>query len=73
MWNEFEGETRLIAHNTGADALIMDEFTGQFTEFGVGVSLFGLGEALSGFANFGGKFGDDYKSQNLSAGVRVNW
>lgn len=73
LWNEFEGETGVILHNIGADAAVSDEFNGQFSEFGLGVNLYGLGEALSGFLNFGGKFGDDYEAESASAGIRVNW
>jgi hypothetical protein len=73
MWNEFDGETNLVLESGGPEAPLLDEFTGQFSEFGVGVSLYGFGDAFSGFANFGGKFGDDYRSQKGSVGVRVQW
>jgi hypothetical protein len=73
FWNEFEDESRVVAYNTGADATMIDEFTGQYSEFGVGASLWALDGVVSGFVNVGGKFGDDYTSQTLAAGVRVNW
>lgn len=77
IWSEFEGENVAAIHNLAfpddADAQVIDDFSGTFNEFAVGTSLYGLDGALSGFFNFGGKFGDDYESQNLSAGVRVNW
>ena len=73
VWEEFEDESRVVVHNTGADATMLDEFIGRYSEFGVGASLWALDGAVSGFVNFGGKFADDYTSQNLAAGVRVNW
>ena len=48
-------------------------FTGQFTEVGIGASVYSGGGAVSGFLNLGGRFGDDYQATTASAGVRVNW
>lgn len=77
LWNEFDGENTAIVHNLAfpddPDIALTDEFAGQFTEFGVGASIYSPGGAVSGFFNFGGQFGDDYDSQAASAGVRVNW
>jgi hypothetical protein len=73
VWNEYEDEARAILHNPGEDALLLSESAGALSEFGVGASIYDSGDAVSGFVHFGGKFGDDYNSQNLAAGVRVAW
>ena len=73
LWNEFEGENSVVFHNLGDDATVLDDFSGQFTEVNLGVSLFSAGGSVSGFANVGGKFGDDYQARTASVGVRVNW
>ena len=73
VWNEFEDETRIVAHNLGEDATLLNEFTGSFTEVGLGASVYAMDGAVSGFVNVGGKFGDDYQAQTGSVGVRINW
>ena len=55
----------------GRAGKVVDQFDGQFTEVNFGASLYSPGDAVSGFANVGGKFGDDYKAKTASAGVRV--
>lgn len=72
-WNEFEGENTAALTSVAGDTLMVDDFSGQFNEFAVGASIWSPGGIVSGFASFGGKWGDDYKSQNIAAGVRVNW
>lgn len=73
VWNEFDGEASGRIGNIGPDLMVTNTLDGQFTELSIGGSLHSAGGAVSGFVNIGGKFGDDYGSQNLSAGVRVNW
>ena len=73
MVEEFDGENVVILHNPGPDAELVDDFSGRFTEFGVGASVYSASGTVSGFVNFGGKFGDDYEAKTGSIGVRVNW
>ncbi|HYG26406.1 MAG TPA: autotransporter outer membrane beta-barrel domain-containing protein [Caulobacteraceae bacterium] len=68
---EFDGANNIRLDNEGPDVLLTDDFSGRFTEFTVGGSIYSAGGAVSGFFNFGGKFGDDYKATTLSAGVRA--
>ena len=73
MWNEFEGDNRILIHNQGATDIVADDFSGQFREVGLGASVYSPGGAVSGFLNLGGKFGDDYQARIGSVGVRVAW
>lgn len=73
VWNEFEGETAVTLWNDGADPVVTSDFSGQFTELGLGASVYSAGGLVSGFLNLGGKFGDDYRATTASAGIRVSW
>ena len=68
---EIHGENRVTLLNEGPDVLLTDDVSGRFHELVLGGSIYSAGGAVSGFANFGGKFGEDYKARTLSAGVRV--
>jgi len=73
LWNEFEDETRVELINPGSTGVASDSFGGQFTEVGLGTSVFSPGGGVTGFINVGGRFGDAYQATTAAAGVRVNW
>ena len=72
-WNEFEGENAADLTSVAGDTLMVDDFSGQFNELGVGASVYSPGGIVSGFVNLGSKFGDDYDAKTGSVGVRVAW
>ena len=72
-WNEFEGENAVILDNAGPDALLVDDFSGQFSEFGFGGGIYSESGLVSGVVNIGRKFGNDYEGATASAAVRFNW
>lgn len=77
VWNEMEAKNAVILRNTAfptdPDLVLTDDFSGQFTELGLGASVWSPGGLVSGFINVGGKFGDDYEAKTASIGVRVAW
>ena len=77
IWNELEAKNTASIHNLAfpddPDIRVTDDFSGQFSEIAVGASVWSQGGGVSGFFNLGGKFGEDYDAQTLSAGVRVTW
>ena len=73
VWNEMEGDNNVILRSSGPSAFVNDDFSGTFSELGLGASLHGMDGAVSGFLNLGGMFADDYQTTRASAGVRVAW
>ena len=73
LWNEFEGDNKMVIHSAGPDLTMTDKFDGTFGEVIGSVNVFGLGDGLSGFVNGGAKFKSNYTSGELTAGLRYEW
>ena len=72
-WHESEDENSAELVMTGGRAALTDELPGSFTEVSGALNLFSSGGGVSGFAQVGGKFGDDYEAMDASVGVRLRW
>ncbi|MFZ2468326.1 MAG: hypothetical protein WAW54_08020 [Parvibaculum sedimenti] len=73
LWNEFEGDNKMVIRSGGPDLTMTDKFDGTFGEVVGSVNVFGLGDGLSGFVNGGAKFKSNYTSGELTAGLRYEW
>ncbi|MEN6542638.1 hypothetical protein [Parvibaculum sp.] len=73
LWNEFEGDNKMVIRSGGPDLTMTDKFDGTFGEVVGSVNIFGLGDGLSGFVNGGAKFKSNYTSGELTAGIRYEW
>ncbi len=72
-WKEMEAENGLVVRNAGADPRFVDDFGGDFAEVNAVIDLSSPEGAVSGFANLGGRFGEDYRAANAAVGLRYNW
>jgi hypothetical protein len=72
-WNEFEGENGLTVESDGPLLQLVDDFAGAFGDLSAGLTLGDASGGFSGFVDAGLKFGEDYKSTDISAGVRFRW
>lgn len=75
MWEEFEGENRMIATGTGGAVPLLDDVSGTFNEIGLDLALYSNGgwSNLSVMLNAGIEFADDYKNSTGSLGFRYQW
>ena len=76
-WTEFADEGSVLIHRTGAatdsDFTFADDLSGQFEEFGVGLSLSNDGDTLRGYVAAGAKLQDGIDNYNFSLGLRLGW
>lgn len=73
VWREFDGEAK-AKFRTRVDAMpISSSFEGTFTDVTASLNVSTLGGALSGHAEVGGQFGNDYDAITASLGLRYNW
>lgn len=70
---ELDGETAVTIVNLGPDANLSRTFDGAYNELNAGVSLGEADDHFGAFLNVGGAWGDDYKAQSGSVGVRLRW
>lgn len=74
-WGEGEGVNDAVIRITnGMTATpVSDDFTGEFTEIGARLNVYGNDGAFSGFVGLGGMVGHEYSNVNGSIGVRLRW
>jgi hypothetical protein len=72
-WHEFDGDSRVVVKNPGADLVYADDFSGTFSEFEAGLNLSNDSGTVSGFVTSGVKAQGGYSAVDLSAGVRLRW
>lgn len=72
-WHEFDGDSRVVVKNPGADLVYADDFSGTFSEFEAGLNLSNDSGTLSGFVTSGVKAKGGYSAVDLSAGVSLRW
>jgi hypothetical protein len=72
-WHEFDGESRVVVKNPGADLVYADDFSGTFSEFEAGLNLSNDAGTVSGFVTSGVKAKSGFSAVDLSTGLRLRW
>lgn len=73
VWNELQGDTKVLLRSQGPDVTVRDDFDGTLTEINLGVGLENASRSLSGSLQLNAGFGDGYDSLGVSAGFRYQW
>jgi hypothetical protein len=73
LWNEFGGNNSVTVTDGVNTATYTDQIGGVFGEVQAAATVYSSDRSLSGFVNGDAKFGDEFTTWGLQAGVRKNF
>jgi hypothetical protein len=73
VWNEFEGDNTITVTGMGPSESFTEDTSGLIGEAEVTLGWTNASGRLSTFLSGGGKWGEEFESYNLQAGVRMGF